>query len=363
MSSKKTVTQRTLLYLGGFDPRGARFYHQLYKDEAAKADATIKVEGRKRLKKHVAHWQVSKDKTATDYQFLEWDDIVRKHWLSHRVKLTLKGFSAAWHYIISGAAWKGYQSSRTCGITLFYPAVFLLASLTISILLGLFVSDTAHPILGVIAAVVSVAGFLSLAERLRLLWLLRLYVFCNHYAMHGDADLQKRAELFADHIADALSSDSDELLLVAHSVGAIVLIPTLAALFTRHPDADISKLSILTLGHPIPLVSYLPEATAFHDDLRVIADKKLHWVDFSSKPDGACVEETSPYAFVCEPSGHEVKLLSPRFHTLFDEPVYKALRRDKYRLHFQYLSAADKQGEYDYFAITAGDKTLKARYG
>ena len=33
-----------------------------------------------------------------------------------------------------------------------------------------------------------------------------------------------------------------------------------------------------------------------------------------------------------------------------------------FRLHFQYLCAFDRPGDYDYFQITAGPMTLAARY-
>jgi hypothetical protein len=38
------------------------------------------------------------------------------------------------------------------------------------------------------------------------------------------------------------------------------------------------------------------------------------------------------------------------------------LRRRFFRLHFQYLCAFDRPGEYDYFRITAGPLTLAERF-
>jgi len=42
--------------------------------------------------------------------------------------------------------------------------------------------------------------------------------------------------------------------------------------------------------------------------------------------------------------------------------VYATLRKDKFRVHFQYLMASEQAVDYDYFAITAGAMTLGARY-
>jgi hypothetical protein len=38
------------------------------------------------------------------------------------------------------------------------------------------------------------------------------------------------------------------------------------------------------------------------------------------------------------------------------------LKRQYFRLHFQYMCAFDRPGSYDYFRITAGPQTLADRY-
>ena len=42
--------------------------------------------------------------------------------------------------------------------------------------------------------------------------------------------------------------------------------------------------------------------------------------------------------------------------------TWRALRWRFFRLHFQYMCAFDNPGDYDYFRITAGPKTLAARF-
>ena len=41
---------------------------------------------------------------------------------------------------------------------------------------------------------------------------------------------------------------------------------------------------------------------------------------------------------------------------------WEELRRQYFRLHFQYLCAFDRPKDYDYFQITAGPMTLADRY-
>jgi hypothetical protein len=56
-------------------------------------------------------------------------------------------------------------------------------------------------------------------------------------------------------------------------------------------------------------------------------------------------------------------LLNARFYKLLSEDRYRKIRWHGRRLHFQYLMAGDVPAEYDYFAITAGDRSLEERYG
>jgi len=56
------------------------------------------------------------------------------------------------------------------------------------------------------------------------------------------------------------------------------------------------------------------------------------------------------------------RMTSPRFHTLIEPARYQAMVGDKHAVHTQYLASTDKPGLYDWFAISAGPRSLAARY-
>jgi hypothetical protein len=56
------------------------------------------------------------------------------------------------------------------------------------------------------------------------------------------------------------------------------------------------------------------------------------------------------------------KLLSPKFAEMFEPAAYAELRRDKFRMHFQYLMASPRPVRFEYFAITAGAEMLASRF-
>ena len=63
-----------------------------------------------------------------------------------------------------------------------------------------------------------------------------------------------------------------------------------------------------------------------------------------------------------DPANPKPKILQAHFARLFTRDTYARIKRDFYRLHFQYLMASELPGEYDFFQITAGDRTLAQRY-
>jgi hypothetical protein len=55
-------------------------------------------------------------------------------------------------------------------------------------------------------------------------------------------------------------------------------------------------------------------------------------------------------------------VISAAFSQTFSPARWRAMRFRWFRLHFQYMCAFDRPGDYDYFRITAGPLTLGARY-
>ena len=55
-------------------------------------------------------------------------------------------------------------------------------------------------------------------------------------------------------------------------------------------------------------------------------------------------------------------VISAAFSQTFSPERWRAMRYRWFRLHFQYLCAFDRPGDYDYFQITAGPVLLADRY-
>jgi hypothetical protein len=161
--------------------------------------------------------------------------------------------------------------------------------------------------------------------------------------------------------------EADEYLFIGHSVGAILAIPVLSRLMDSHVNLSGKNVALLTLGQCIPLVSFLPHAKLFRNELSTVAQAgEITWIDFSSPADPVCFALVDPVASsgiqVPESRTQRPKLMNARFYKSITEDRYRKIRRDGKRLHFQYLMAVDVPGEYDFFALTAGGLALKERF-
>jgi hypothetical protein len=173
-------------------------------------------------------------------------------------------------------------------------------------------------------------------------------------------------QMFTEAISAALQTDADEVLVVGHSSGAHLGVSVLADLIRagRAPD-DGPALSFLTLGQVVPMVSFLPEAHRLRADLQYLSARdELTWVDVTAPGDGCAFALCDPVAVSgVAPAGKKWPLVfSAAFTQSLSPARWKELRWRFFRLHFQYLCAFDRPKDYDYFQITAGPRTLAARY-
>lgn len=113
------------------------------------------------------------------------------------------------------------------------------------------------------------------------------------------------------------------------------------------------------------MVSFLPGAGRLRADLAFLSQVPgLTWVDVTAPGDGCAFALCDPVAVsgAAGPGKRWPLVLSAAFTRTLSPARWKALRWRFFRLHFQYLCAFDRPGDYDYFRITAGPLTLAARY-
>ncbi|WP_374496652.1 hypothetical protein [Vogesella indigofera] len=378
-ASSVAVTRRRVYYLSGFDPRGAAFYHRMYRDEAGKqavlSGAEFSVGPRRRESGRVSCWQVTAgwngQQVETEYLFLGWDDIVRAHWLPQRRQVLAAGAYSLFRYVTHGA----FAAVRRAGRGPFFSALFPYVSVALlgvlSGLVGMLAAwlvaaqSGSWPltlVAGLLALLVTAFAGLRLAEQGGVFWLLRIYVFACLWGQKPIDTLEARMDAMAERILqDSRQQPVDEVLVIGHSVGTMLAVSVAARLLRMAPQG-LPAHRLVTLGGCIPLLSLIPSAVAFRRDLAVVGEaKRLPWVDVAAVADPLCFAGSHPLTVsgVAAPCQGQPRLVTARFFRLFSAARYRVLRRNKLRLHFQYLMAGEVAGEYDYFRLTAGPDSVK----
>lgn len=381
--------RRRVFYLPGYDPIPPRRYRQIYHREGtdqARISGYHLTFGQRRDRTGFG-WGVDGTfgdcATETEFEVLVWGDIVQRSMGQSILATYGQLWRTAWIYIGSGALFRLMRLRRGPVIAALYPVVMLILQLLIAVTIGVVLAA----FVGILAARVTHWGWLLALPVLAAgIWVVLRYwqkidgKLFAYYLMHDYAytaaldgayptELETRIAYFRDRVQQALAGDWDEVLVVGHSSGAYLAVSVLADLL-RSADGGADAptrpaLSLLTLGHVVPMASFLPKADRLRADLRFLSARRdLAWVDVTAPGDPCSFGTCDPVAVSgVAPADQRLPLvLSASFTQTLSPEKRKALRWHWFRLHFQYLHAFDRPREYDYFAITAGPTTLGARY-
>ena len=359
--------RRRLFYLSGFDPRGARFYHDLHREQLARrAERTgevIAVSERSRGADKCFDWSVDNADadTHTRVTFLRWDDIVGKAWVKGHWNLALKTVRTYANNAFLLKWWTGWQLGKGPMIAMSYPPLFtlglpLLIGLPIALLLMLVLPWWAALAL---ASVPAVWLTRRLILRMRACWLVRLFIFTDDIARLGlPPDLAERLDAFAAQISAALDEDNDEVLFVAHSNGSILAVPIMLRLLELRGGTLPEQFGLVTYGHCIPMLTGRRDAKWFRAMLHRLSAHAFTWVDIGSPPDGAAFSLIDPLLPETTHGAIRLTLLNPRFYRFYDPENYRLDYASKYDAHFDYLRCGDRVSPLDLPSLSSAGINL-----
>lgn len=368
--------RRRVLYIPGYDPIPPRRYRELFKREGA-AQAAIsgyELQTGARTDRTGFGWgastQIGGEQSFAEFEVLVWSDIVAGS-MGQSIPATYAQLArTAWAYIGSGALWRLMRLRRGPVLAALYPVAVLLGQAIVAAitgwLIGWLVAAFATWWIGLpVALAVFVLGLQQwrrLDGRVFAYYLMHDYAFTAQNGGAYPPALEARIDAFAERVAEAGSADWDEVLVIGHSSGSYIAVSVLARLARagRLP----TQVSLLTLGHVVPMASFLPGAGRLRRDLHDLAAAGQVWIDVTAPGDACSFGLCDPVAVSrCVPAGGGGPLvLSAAFTQTLSHQKQKELRHRWFRLHFQYLCAFDRPGEYDYFQITAGPLMLAERF-
>ncbi|EPX83634.1 hypothetical protein [Salipiger mucosus] len=391
------VRRRRVFYIPGYDPIHPRRYRELYRKEGA---AQVAISGYEialapKTGGGAYGWHVTacieEAQVAADVEVLVWSDIVRDSMSTTIPATYLQLVRTAWEYTATGALRRLMRLRKGPVIAALYPVGMLLAQLLAALLLAwavaaglgtllLGVLDLAglggtaasgaialpSGVAGLTAGYMLLRGFKARDGKLFAYYLMHDYAYSAQHRGANPPALERRMAEFGETIAAALTDPVDEVLVVGHSSGAHLAVSILADLHRAgRVPANGPRLSFLSLGQVVPMVSFLRDAHRLRADLAFLSTREdLTWVDVTAPGDGCAFALCDPVAVsgVAPKDKRWPLVFSAQFTKTLSPERWKQMRWRFFRLHFQYLCAFDRPGDYDYFRITAGPITLATRY-
>ena len=375
MMAGATVSKRMVFHVGGYDPitphAGAqrRFVREIARFQliwSAQTSIDGLHDGADQTKWRVTttgpNWRVE-----TDYHLVRWDDVIQafsRRAIYWRIPL---GIIAFLDFAVSGAL-RGYlRTNWYYAVFFLYPFVVFGAFFLVTALIGALALKTSGSIaVAILAGAFLLAAFLAGPWRwLNLGTLFDDWSFSREYVRKGNRALEQRLDRLAAEIVTAANdSDADELVIIGHSLGAVLAVDLLDRALGLDPALGTHKtpVTLLTIGSSVLKIGMHQGATRFRAAMaRVAQSPAIFWGDYQARVDIMNFYDTNPMAEMALPpeNGPVVRLVE--FGRMLEHATYRRIRLKFYRLHCQFISGNDKRAPYDYFMLVCGPVSAKSQ--
>jgi hypothetical protein len=380
--------QRRVYYVAGYDPASPRKYHRIYTEQSERQGALTGV--RYEVGELLPIDEVTSGWTVTathpdgrvvevDYRFLHWFEQVREAWPKEGPGLFLGVLKALKAYRDAGLLAKAKAEARVVWLTAYAPivvagafaAVFCLL-VALAMVLGALIARALHApwIAGALPPLALLLLLMPAWRRfdtfLPVGWAGRGMIGVTRAARGETPEFARRSAEFAERLAAAEGEGGyDEILVVAHSMGAQQACRALGRAVMLNPSLGrLRRVRLLTLGSLLPFYS-MTEAWAsgdpdWREEMKALVEaKRIEWLDVTAPADAGCAAALHPLTGLDlgEPEGRPHRR-SPRWGDILSAETVRRLKRAPLDYHFQYIMAAERPGEYDFFALTAGPEPI-----
>ncbi len=390
-----TVQTRNVFYFCGFDPRGCAHYSRLFRTELRKygfaivghADNPTTMPDKlcRRLRAANAEAATSRGtshigETKLNLFLMKWDDIVRHHWPTSVWSLLIAGWGVyrtglanislkkVWE-ISRGAFWAGVLPLLVIAIALAWLAlVFSLARTLFDASLPPALTRSDFPSIALAAGVVILAAraLPPAIEKTGAFWLIRIFRFNLLLATNELPEIRQRQQAWVESIIQQQRENpSDEVVLLGHSVGTIVMMEVAKKLMNDPRWQALNggrPTKMLTLGNCIPFVSLHPSAASFRKTLCKLGQcDDIEWWDITAKVDPLCFYLSSPLGERGKQNAVNGKpvLRAARFFRMYTPQTWQTLRHDKLQLHFLYLAMPEIDCDFNLYRLICGSHPVE----
>ncbi len=374
---EQSVTRRALFFIGGYDPKTPEAFFGRMRKEVQRFDhlwdtATSVSDLRSDMDRAsvtlTAHSLSEGWSTQSDFTFLALDRLVLSDFNRPLLSRLVHYITAFSGFILAGSAQRFFHKAWRFGLYFIYPFITLVVFALLAVVSALLLS----PWLGLASLAIGLVVFFValsfLGKQWSLLHLMDLWSFSFQFIQGRRPDAEALLQEFAGSIVRAVrSARYDEIILIGHSTGGMLILDVAARCLSLDKGFSrrAAKVSILTLGSTALKAGYCKSATAFRQNVsKLVADPHLQWVEIQCLTDPINFYKTDPVKEMnlAKPTKSDFPLIrSVRMKEMLQPDTYYRIKRNFFRVHYQYVFGNTKAYWYDFFQICCGPTTLEDR--
>jgi hypothetical protein len=366
------VTKRLVFHIGGYDPitppdsAYRRFLRELKRFERTwSVKASVESPD---ISPDEMKWTVTTTgpdwRVASHYHLIRWDDVIQEQGREPLWRRLVIGVVAFLDFAFSGALWGYVRANWHYALFFLYPFIFFGLLVAFALAVGVAIGR-ANLLGGALAGTAAFAALLAGPWRwLHLANLFDDWIFSRNYIHVGCPVLTHRLDRIAEQIIEAArQSSADEILLVGHSLGAVLAVDLVDKVLALQPALGLSgpRFAFLTVGSSVLKIGLHRDAKKFRAALERIAGAPgVFWADYQARVDVMNFPGVNPMAAMALTSKASPVVRLVEISRMLERAMYRQIRLRFFRLHCQFISGNDRRAEYDYFMLVCGP--LGARY-
>ena len=373
MNDKKNVTNRAVFFIGGYDPKSPDAFYDRLDKEAGRYEMLrdVEVHGgsaktNNAITKRTYETRHEAVAVQTDFNFVSLDDIVLKDFDQTFLIRLWRYLSTFFDYMISGTGFAFIKHAWRFSLYFFYPFIMLLIGTLVSLSVAAMIWNSGVSLAWLTAPVIFLAAFSAfvqmIAKKYFVLHLMDLWSFSRDFIYRSRTDIDEKLRSVAAAVAHAAHSKNyDEIVLVGHSTGG-ALILDVAYRASQNIGKEATPISVLTVGSTALKIGLHPKAGWFREQIKSLNENaQVNWFEYQCRTDLINFFNTQPSKLmgVSDPTKPEVHNI--RIKHMVSEKTYKRIKRNFFRVHYQFVFGNTKHYHYDFPDICFGTTRLTAR--
>ncbi|MEJ8571653.1 hypothetical protein [Microbaculum marinum] len=376
------IGRRAVLYFGGYEKADAERQYMRLVRELKRFEGTWNVRSTAGApQEDIAHgaltWDIDTEasnwRVRTRFHYCAWNDLIAEDFARPDWKAIPAGIAALFDFVLTGTAFRYFAVAWRYGLFFSY-AIVLVAAVALAAMLAVALADGALSALG--AAMpwyaelpLGVAAFWALlrwpGDLFHARYMLNDWNFASAIAWGRRTDYRRRLDMFSRLIGEvARRGDADEVLIVGHSLGAVLAAESLAGAIRDDPGlaAASPPVTVMTVGSSLLKVGLHPGATGLRRSIETVLNTpQVAWIDYTALVDVLNFYHCDPVRVLRLDAPRSPVIRTAKIRAMLSPRSYRRFRYNLLRLHRQFVMGNEVRYHYDFFMSCCGPMPMRRR--